>query len=197
MQTLWALLLSSGQHLFLLCVCLFCSFANYLGFARTGVGDTEFDTNDWKVPGGVKTETQAAAAFNKIISQAAGLSTGFIVLEHDHFQEEVDLSVGYFLPAELLHQPKFTVRFFFLIILFIRRDLGGLCAISSSSSPSYNPSSSARKNLQRTRTRRRSPVTAIPLSSLLSRVRAQDLVEVQLRVGATLVPAEPPSQTAR
>lgn len=76
---------------------------------RTGSGDTEFDTNDWTVPGGTNTGTKAVAAFDSIINQASSLNTGFIVLEHDLFQQEVDLSVGYFVPAALAHQPAFTV----------------------------------------------------------------------------------------
>ena len=33
----------------------------------------------------------------------------FIVLEHDLFESEVDLSVGYFLDAALSHNPPFKV----------------------------------------------------------------------------------------
>jgi hypothetical protein len=75
----------------------------------TGSGDTEFDTDDWQVPAGLTTGPGSVAAFKNITQQAAQLDTGFIVLEHDLYQETVDLSVGYFLPAALSNQPPFSV----------------------------------------------------------------------------------------
>jgi hypothetical protein len=38
------------------------------------------------------------------------LSTGFIVLEHDLFEQTVDLATGYILPDALAHQPAFKIE---------------------------------------------------------------------------------------
>lgn len=65
----------------------------------TVAGTTSFDTFDWRVPGGEQTAGDSVTQFQTILAQAASLSTGFIVLEHDLWWQEVDLAVGYFLPA--------------------------------------------------------------------------------------------------
>ncbi|KAG9083104.1 chitin deacetylase [Ceratobasidium sp. UAMH 11750] len=75
----------------------------------TGVGQDEFDTSDWRIPGGTANGTSSYAAFNKIIAKATTLDTGFIVLQHDLYQETVDLAVGYILPDALSHDPKFAL----------------------------------------------------------------------------------------
>ncbi|QRV89070.1 chitin deacetylase [Ceratobasidium sp. AG-Ba] len=75
----------------------------------TGVGQDEFDTSDWRIPGGTANGTSSYAAFNKILTKASTLDTGFIVLQHDLYQETVDLAVGYILPDALAHQPKFAL----------------------------------------------------------------------------------------
>ncbi|CAE6365041.1 unnamed protein product [Rhizoctonia solani] len=72
----------------------------------TGV---EFDTSDWRIPGGTSNGTSSYAAFNKILEKATTIDTGFIVLQHDLYQETVDLAVGYFLPDAMAHQPKFSL----------------------------------------------------------------------------------------
>jgi len=64
----------------------------------TNVGPTEFDTDDWKIPGGTATGLSSYAAFQNILSLQSNLSTGFIVLEHDLYQQTVDMAIGYFLP---------------------------------------------------------------------------------------------------
>lgn len=75
----------------------------------TGVGQDEFDTSDWRIPGGTANGTSSYAAFNKILAKATTLNTGFIVLQHDLYQETVDLAVGYILPDALAHDPKFAL----------------------------------------------------------------------------------------
>ncbi|CUA74613.1 hypothetical protein RSOLAG22IIIB_05620 [Rhizoctonia solani] len=75
----------------------------------TGVGKDEFDTSDWRIPGGTSNGTYSYTAFEKILEKATTLDTGFIVLQHDLYQETVDLAVGYILPDALAHQPKFTL----------------------------------------------------------------------------------------
>ncbi|KAF9525351.1 hypothetical protein CPB83DRAFT_772230 [Crepidotus variabilis] len=71
---------------------------------------TKFDTNDWRVAGGTVNGTSSFNTFESILSSAATLDTGFIVLEHDLFEITVDLAVGYFLDAALSHQPKFNLE---------------------------------------------------------------------------------------
>jgi len=61
----------------------------------------QFDTNDWKVPGGVVSGTESNQQFQNILTNATQLDTGFIVLEHDLFEQEVDLATGYSIPQAL------------------------------------------------------------------------------------------------
>jgi len=69
-----------------------------------------FDTEDWEVPGGVVSASQAIAQFENILQLVPTMTTGFIVLEHDLFQQTVDLTIGYFLPAALAQTPKLTIQ---------------------------------------------------------------------------------------
>ena len=45
-----------------------------------------------------------------ILSNASMINTGFIVLEHDLFQESVQAAVGYILPDGQAHQPSLTIQ---------------------------------------------------------------------------------------
>lgn len=74
----------------------------------TGSGDNEFDTDDWRIPGGTATGTSSYAAFNKILDLASSLATGFCVLEHDLYQQTVEMAIGYFLP--LASQRSFNLK---------------------------------------------------------------------------------------
>ncbi|KAG9019184.1 chitin deacetylase [Tulasnella sp. 427] len=76
----------------------------------TGIGEKEFDTDDWKIPGGTATGTTSFAAWKDIVSQADTLNTGFIVLEHDLYQQSVDMAVGYIIPDALTHTPAFSMK---------------------------------------------------------------------------------------
>lgn len=77
-------------------------------WTRTPSGAT-FDTNDWKVPGGVVTGPQSFATFQAILTNATTLDTGFIVLEHDLYPQTVDLAIGYTLPAAMNFNPHLTM----------------------------------------------------------------------------------------
>jgi len=70
----------------------------------------KFDTNDWRVAGGVVNGTYSFNTFQTILNDASTLDTGFIVLQHDIAEIDVDLAVGYTLDAALAHQPKFTLK---------------------------------------------------------------------------------------
>ncbi|KAG8950771.1 chitin deacetylase [Tulasnella sp. 424] len=76
----------------------------------TGVGEQEFDTDDWKIAGGTATGTSSFAAWKQIVTQADTLNTGFIVLEHDLYQQSVDMAVGYIIPDALSHTPAFSLK---------------------------------------------------------------------------------------
>lgn len=45
-----------------------------------------------------------------ILGNASSINTGFIVLEHDLFQQTVEVATGYILPDALAHNPKFTIE---------------------------------------------------------------------------------------
>jgi hypothetical protein len=75
-----------------------------------GPDGNQYDTNDWRVAGGLATGEQSLQAFQNILGNASISDTGFIVLQHDLFAITVDLAIGYFLPAALSHNPAFTLE---------------------------------------------------------------------------------------
>ncbi|KII85859.1 carbohydrate esterase family 4 protein [Plicaturopsis crispa FD-325 SS-3] len=70
----------------------------------------QFDTNDWKVAGGIVPGPESFASFQAILGNASLIDTGFIVLQHDLFEITVDLATGYTLNAALTHNPKLTLQ---------------------------------------------------------------------------------------
>jgi peptidoglycan/xylan/chitin deacetylase (PgdA/CDA1 family) len=71
--------------------------------------DVAFDTDDWNIPGGGATGQSSFTHFQRILEEyAPRLDAGFIVLEHDLYQQTVDLAVGYFLPLAM--QSKYLLR---------------------------------------------------------------------------------------
>ncbi|WVR09026.1 hypothetical protein IAU60_006086 [Kwoniella sp. DSM 27419] len=73
----------------------------WTSFLENGV-DTNFDTNDWHIPGGTATGASSLETFDKILNEyVPKLDTGFIVLAHDIYQQTVDLAVGYVLPQAI------------------------------------------------------------------------------------------------
>jgi len=69
-----------------------------------------FDTNDWRVAGGMVDSITSFNTFESILGNATSLDTGFIVLEHDLYEVTVDLAVGYTLNAALTHNPPFSLK---------------------------------------------------------------------------------------
>ncbi|KAG9120505.1 chitin deacetylase, partial [Ceratobasidium sp. 392] len=63
----------------------------------TSANGGSFDTNDWHIPSGLSA-AEVLNAFDKILDTAGTMSTGFIVLAHDLYQQTVDLATGYVLP---------------------------------------------------------------------------------------------------
>jgi len=70
-------------------------------WTRNPADMAQFDTNDWRVVAGQVTGPQSLEIFQEILSNATQLNTGFIVLQHDLYEQEVDLSTGYTIPAAL------------------------------------------------------------------------------------------------
>ncbi|KAF9480488.1 glycoside hydrolase/deacetylase [Pholiota conissans] len=70
----------------------------------------KFDSNDWRVAGGLITGVQAFDIFQTILTNGSTIDTGFISLQHDLFEITVDLAVGYFLDTALKHTPKFNLQ---------------------------------------------------------------------------------------
>jgi peptidoglycan/xylan/chitin deacetylase (PgdA/CDA1 family) len=69
-----------------------------------------FDTDDFSINGGLTTVGQVLTNWEHILGNATTIDTGFIVLEHDLFQQAVDVATGYILPDALAHQPAFNIQ---------------------------------------------------------------------------------------
>jgi peptidoglycan/xylan/chitin deacetylase (PgdA/CDA1 family) len=78
-------------------------------WTRTSSGFS-FDTFDWEIPGGVVNSNQSYAEFQAILGNASTMNDGFVVLQHDLWEQTVDMAVGYTLPAALSHDPAFTLE---------------------------------------------------------------------------------------
>ncbi|KAI9636971.1 uncharacterized protein MKK02DRAFT_37340 [Dioszegia hungarica] len=71
---------------------------------------TNFDTTDWNIPGGTANGQSSLSRFNQILNTyVPQLDSGFIVLEHDLYQQSVDLAVGYILP-QALKDAKYKLK---------------------------------------------------------------------------------------
>ncbi|KAG0046729.1 chitin deacetylase [Gryganskiella cystojenkinii] len=80
------------------------AIATQLGY-KTSIWTQTFDTNDWSmVPPGTATPQSVIATFQSWLSVIPTMKTGFIVLEHDLFPQEVDVSTTGILP--LAYQDK-------------------------------------------------------------------------------------------
>jgi len=67
-----------------------------------------FDTDDFDVHGGLASSYGVLNNWENIIANASKIDTGFIVLEHDLFEESVQLATGYILPSAM--QQNFTIQ---------------------------------------------------------------------------------------
>lgn len=65
---------------------------------------------DFSINGGLTTVGQVLTNWEHILGNATTIDTGFIVLEHDLFQQAVDVATGYILPDALAHQPAFNIQ---------------------------------------------------------------------------------------
>jgi hypothetical protein len=64
---------------------------------------------DFDIHGGLTTVQQVLFNWENIITNALSMNNGFIVLEHDLFQQTVEVATGYILPDALARQPAFNI----------------------------------------------------------------------------------------
>jgi len=71
---------------------------------------TSFDTFDYDVAGDLVSVSEVLGNLSIIAQNATTMDTGFILLEHDLFQQTVDIATGYILPDALAFQPPFDIK---------------------------------------------------------------------------------------
>lgn len=69
-----------------------------------------FNTDDFDIHSGLVTVEEVLGNWKDILSNVSTLDHGFIVLEHDLFQQTVEVATGYILPDALAHKPPFTIE---------------------------------------------------------------------------------------
>ncbi|KAJ8474489.1 hypothetical protein ONZ45_g15932 [Pleurotus djamor] len=69
-----------------------------------------FDTGDFNINGGTTSVQEVLHNWENIVNQAQTLKSGFIVLEHDLFQQSVEVATGYILPDAIARQPQFRIE---------------------------------------------------------------------------------------
>jgi peptidoglycan/xylan/chitin deacetylase (PgdA/CDA1 family) len=67
-----------------------------------------FDTDDFDVAGGLASSYGVLNNWENIVGNASTIDTGFIVLEHDLFEESVELATGYILPSAM--KQNFNIK---------------------------------------------------------------------------------------
>lgn len=76
----------------------------------TRASGSTFDTDDFNIHNGVTPVQKVLQNWQTILGKASALDSGFIVLEHDLFQESVEVATGYILPDALAHNPAFNIQ---------------------------------------------------------------------------------------
>ncbi|KAG0004206.1 chitin deacetylase [Entomortierella chlamydospora] len=74
------------------------NIATQLGY-KTSIWTQGFDTNDWNIPSGTATPQSVIDTFKSWLVKIPTMNTGFIVLEHDLYAQEVNVSITGILPA--------------------------------------------------------------------------------------------------
>jgi len=69
-----------------------------------------FDTDDFNINGGNTSVGQVLLNWQNILGNASTLDHGFIVLEHDLFEQSVEVATGYILPDALAHKPPYKIQ---------------------------------------------------------------------------------------
>jgi len=65
-----------------------------------------FDTDDFNINSGLTTVGGVLTNWENILGNASTIDTGFITLEHDLFEQAVDVAIGYILPDAMAHSFK-------------------------------------------------------------------------------------------
>ncbi|KAF9979109.1 chitin deacetylase [Actinomortierella ambigua] len=71
--------------------------ATQLGY-KTTIWTQGFDTDDWNIPAKTATYQSVVDTFKSWLVKIPTMKTGFVVLEHDLFPEEVNVSINGILP---------------------------------------------------------------------------------------------------
>ncbi|KAI0257346.1 hypothetical protein BJV78DRAFT_1116658 [Lactifluus subvellereus] len=88
-----------------------CEAMNLAPVMWTRISSTAtFDTDDFDIHGGLTSVQRVLNNWENILNNVSTINTGFIVLEHDLFQQTVEVATGYILPDALAHQPQFTIQ---------------------------------------------------------------------------------------
>ncbi|KAF5314082.1 hypothetical protein D9611_006763 [Ephemerocybe angulata] len=78
---------------------------------RPPFGDIDDGLNAYfNIHNGVTPVQKVLQNWQNILGSASTLDHGFIVLEHDLFQESVEVATGYILPDALAHNPPFKIQ---------------------------------------------------------------------------------------
>jgi peptidoglycan/xylan/chitin deacetylase (PgdA/CDA1 family) len=84
-----------------------CAKMNLTPIIWTSTGQNEnYDTEDWKIGAGNVSAAEVVSNFETILAGSSQLTTGYIVLEHDLYQQSVELATEVVLPAALAMSPK-------------------------------------------------------------------------------------------
>ncbi|PWN22779.1 glycoside hydrolase/deacetylase [Microstroma glucosiphilum] len=82
---------------------------------------SNFDTNDWQIQGGAVSTEEVVETFETILEKVPTLDTGYIVLQHDLYEQSTELAVDVVLPIALSMQPTQSLM---PIITCLKQDLG-------------------------------------------------------------------------
>ena len=70
----------------------------------------QWDSNDWRVHGGQVAPVANQQAFYATLNKSQSLTTGFVVLQHDIYNESVDIAIGATIPDSLARNPPFKME---------------------------------------------------------------------------------------
>jgi len=65
---------------------------------------------DFNIQNGKTSANQVLQNWVYILRNVSNINTGFIVLEHDLFEDSVEVATGYILPDALAHNPPFSIK---------------------------------------------------------------------------------------
>ncbi|KIM26828.1 carbohydrate esterase family 4 protein [Serendipita vermifera MAFF 305830] len=79
-----------------------------------GGAETTWDSGDWNVHAGLQNNGVLAEpnqqSFEETLNSSSQLDHGVIALQHDIYNEAVNLAIGYTLPWLLAHEPRFDIK---------------------------------------------------------------------------------------